>query len=66
MFKIVVASEARDLLLDAINFQCDTPWSSFHMYKKSTGWGGASRFLSANSSQTAKNFKKLKTQDESR
>ena len=31
-------SEEEDLLSDVIYFQCDTPWSSFHMLR-TTEWG---------------------------
>ena len=63
--------EVRDLLSDAINFQCDTPQSLFHMLSfQVLGWrmggNGCSKSLSANSSKTAKNFKKQKIVDESR
>ena len=63
--------EARDLLSDAINFQCDTPQSSLHMLSfqdlgGGMGGDGCSKYLSANSSKTVKNFKKQKIVDESR
>ena len=63
--------EARDLLSDTINFQCDTPQSSFHMLSfqelgGGMGGDGCSKSLSANSSKTGKNIKKRKIVDESR
>ena len=64
-------NETRHLLSDAINSQCDTPQSSFHMLSfqelgGGMGGDGCSKSLSANSSKTAKNFKKRKIVDESR
>ena len=38
---VFVASEARDLLSDAIHFQCDTQWSSFHMLRIPELGGGS-------------------------
>ena len=78
MFReVIVASEARDLLSDAVHFHClgtHTQVPSFDMYlipEKSggegMGWDGmGAGFLSPISSQTARNFKKLKIQYESR
>ena len=68
----IVASEARDLLSDAVHFHClgtHTQVASFDMYLipgESGGDGRGAGFLSPISSQTARNFKKLKIQYESR
>ena len=69
---LIVASEARDLLSDAVHFHClgtHTQVPSFDMYTipgESGGEGMGAGFLSPISSQTAKNIKKLKIQYESR
>ena len=70
--RVIVASEARDLLSDADHFHClgiHTQVPSFDMYliPEKSGWEGwGAGFLSPISSQTAKNIKKLKIQYESR